>query len=289
MRRPATVGIIKVLGIVLLASRLAACNVPVSAPSGSISIGAPGPHTWIDAPLDQMHIPLAPYEVVFHASDDAAIAQVGLTINDQPAGLPPAAGAGKNLVTMRFMWSPAAPGQYVLRARSQSLDGNWSGEAQVTVWVGDVTPTPTVTPTGTVTVTPTTTPAGDLSVSFLGASTDKFYFGDKACGPVDVMLEAQVSDTQQIRDVLLFFKLRDIDSGKYTDWNGGTDMDAAGNGRFRLVLESKSILDIAARENYLIYQFVGTGATNQSVARSPVYSDITLSGCGRFIIVPPPG
>jgi hypothetical protein len=280
----------KALHVLPLVIALTACNLQLSKPVIPVLLPGDVPQTWLDAPLDQMHLRLAPYEVVFHGSDDSAIAAVELRINDQPVAIPPLSSVGKKLVTAKYLWSPSVPGQYVLKARSLNSAGRWSAEAQVTVWVGDLT-----TATPTLTTTPTasaTTPAPPVAAGFslLSASTDHFYYGASTCGPTSVRLEVQVSDAQQIHDVLLFFKLRNKNSGNYTDWSDGTDMQAEGNGKYTISLVGNSIAASASGNDWLIYQFVGTGAENKPAGRSQVYSDISFSICGRGIFgVPPPG
>ncbi len=275
----------RIVPIVLLIAGLAACNMPRSAPLAPLALTGNGPQTWIDAPLDQMRLPLAAYEVVFHGTDDAAVTSLELRINDQLVTVPSPEGGAQKLVTARYMWSPAEPGQYVLRARSMNSGGAWSPEAMVTVWIGDViTPsfTPTFTPTATITPT-VVTPAGPLSIQFLGASTDRFYYGDASCGPTDVAFQVRVSDPAQIPGVTLFFKLRAKDSGEYTDWNSNYDLRPRGDGTLGIVLSSRGVDGIREAENWLIYQFVGTGPDHKPIARSQVYGDITLSRCGTIL------
>jgi hypothetical protein len=284
----------------LLAFLLSSCTLPSqSGPAAASSIYS-GLRAWVDAPLDGtvLYAP-AHYDVVCHGTDPGGVAAVEFSANDQVLSTQSNPSRGSALMNASTLWQTDAAGEYILRCRTQAGSGEWSGydSARVTVLGATpgtpitvtVTPTLTSTPTSspTPTFTPTAVPLGDLTVSVLSPSTNQFYFGEKVCGPVEVTLQAQVSDPVQVHNVLLFFKLRDMDTGRYTEWNGGTQMRSQGNGKFSLTLESKSITDIGARENYLIYQFVATGPTNQPVARSLVYSDIVLSGCGRFIIVPP--
>lgn len=283
---------------------LAACTLQQS--------GSGSPQAWIDAPLDGSVLPLAPYEIIVHGAAPASPSAMELTINGQAVDIE-SNSSGSGLKVARYKWTPMAPGRYEISVRTLDTAQHWSDpHTHIVTVVGDIiTPTPvitvtvspTVTPVITVTVSPTVTltptltptltatptavPAGELTISFLGASTDKFYFNDKSCGPVAVTLEVQVSDPQRVRDMFVFYKLRDMDTGHYTDWNDGTSMRSQGSGKFSLTLQSKSISPIEGRENYLIYQFVASGANNQPVARTPVYSDIVLSGCGRFIISPP--
>jgi hypothetical protein len=265
--------------------------------------GSGSPQAWIDAPLDGSVLPLAPYEIIVHGAAPAAPAGMEITINGQAVNVAPNS-SGSRLQVARYTWSPTAPGRYVIAVRTLDSSQQWSSpHTHVVTVAGEiitVTPGITVTPviTVTVSVTPTITPtitatpvtpppAGPASINFLGASTDQFYWGTRSCGPTEVSLQVQVSDPAQIRGVLLFVKLRNKDTGAYTDWNEGTQMRAAGNGKFTLAFQSASLPQPSGNQNWLIYQFVGTGADNQSVTRTQVYSDITLTMCGRGIIPVP--
>src|SRR5512142_564722 len=278
---------LRTLPVILMLATVAACNMPRNAPLVPLALNG-GPQTWVDAPLDQMRLPLAPYEVVFHGTDEAGVTGLELRINDQLVAVPPPEGGSQKLITARYAWSPAEPGQYVLRARSTNAGGSWSPEAVVTVWVGDIV-TPSFTPTFTLTptITPTVaTPTGPLSLQFLGASTDRFYYGDGSCGPTSVAFKVQVSDPARILGVTLFFKLRSKDTDAYTEWNSNYDLKPQGNGALGIELQAGAVAGIKSAENWLIYQFVGTGADHKPNSRSQVYGDITLSRCGSGLIQP---
>jgi hypothetical protein len=103
---------------------------------------------------------------------------------------------------------------------------------------------------------------------------------------MSVTLEAQASDSLQVPHMVLFFKLWDKDTEKYTEWQSA-DMQSAGNGKFTFTLKGSALSGMTGRENWLIYQFIGTGADNKPGPRTQVYGDITLSVCGRYVVVPP--
>jgi len=48
---------------------------------GPQASSAGGPQAWIDAPLEGMQLPLAPYEIVAHADDPSGIAQFEFNVN----------------------------------------------------------------------------------------------------------------------------------------------------------------------------------------------------------------
>ncbi len=267
---------------------LAACNVPIAQEDTT--------QAWIDAPLDGSNLPLAPYEIIFHATARGNPTAVELSINEQPISLS-SVDLGRPLVTVRYAWDPKEPGRYTITARAQDSSGRWSSPHTHVVTIGGAVITVTISPTITttpITITPSFTPSvtpmppAQAAVTFIGASTDHFYTGDKSCGPMVVSLEAQVSDPQQMPHMVLFFRARDSESGKYSEWNN-VDMRSEGGGKFGLSLQGSTIADLPGQDNWLIYQFIGTGADNQPVARTQVYGDIVLSICGRFIPPPPVG
>jgi hypothetical protein len=121
---------------------LTGCNLP--------SISAP--QAWIDAPLDGSSLPLAPYEIVFHAYAAGNPAAVELSINGQAVAL--TAILDQPLVTVRYPWDPEHPGRYVITARTQDSEGEWSDEhTHIVEVIGE----PTISPTPLVTVSPTAT------------------------------------------------------------------------------------------------------------------------------------
>lgn len=270
--------------IVLLVacSLLAACNVPLAQTDTT--------QAWIDAPLDGSTLPLAPYEIIFHAGAAGNPAAVELSINGQPVTLDSTILA-QPLVTIRYPWNPQEPGQYTITARTEDAAGKWSAVDTHVVTIGGptvtVTPIITVSVSPTITLTPTLTPtpsaavaAGPLSVTFVGASTNQFYFGGASCGPTSVTLQVQVSDPAQVAGVTLFYKLRVKPNGAYTDWNSDIDLRAQGSGKFALALDSRALSGIPADDNWFIYQFIGTSAGGKPNARTQVYGDISLTRCG---------
>jgi SH3-like domain-containing protein len=116
------------------------------------------PQAWIDAPLDGMQLPLAPYEIVAHAEDPSGIAQFEFNVNGNVIAT--TAGSAGSLSTVRQMWNPAAPGDYVISVRAMNTSGTWGGEAVVHVNIYDAqfkTPVP-LTATAPALSTPTLTP-----------------------------------------------------------------------------------------------------------------------------------
>jgi hypothetical protein len=143
---------ILIISLIVTALLLNACNMP-GAPAGQI-----GPQAWVDAPLPASTVPLAPLDVVSHASDSGGIAQFELSIDGAVLRTDPSPDTTSSLVTIHQAWQPPGPGTYVIGVRGMNNGGTWSGPISVTVIVmggpnaGPV-PVDTVTP-----VTPNITP-----------------------------------------------------------------------------------------------------------------------------------
>lgn len=148
------------IGVLVLV--VAGCNRP-AADGGPDGMG--GLQTWIDAPLHDSTLLLAPVEIVLHAADPGGVAMVELSINGEVLSRRPPDDTSAALVTHRIAWEPAAPGEYDLTARAQNSAGAWSAVAtsHVTV-VGpealtEVEPILVITPTPTAADLPAPTPA----------------------------------------------------------------------------------------------------------------------------------
>ena len=251
---------------------LSGCNLPRTLGGAA--------QAWIDAPLDGMRLPLAPYTLVCHASDPLGVRQMEVSINGQVLAMLANPDPSQGLVHMTQEWDPQQAGRYVIRVRAQNTAEAWTDPDSVTVEIEAITPTPSMTITPTATITPTGMPR-PFTVQKSG---DQFYFGAASCGPNAITLEVQVSDPVQVQDVTLFFHLRDKASGNKTAWNNGLGMQAEGGGKFKVTVQAASIPAYDAfPESLFFYQFAGTNASRAVVQRSDVYSDISLSACGAYI------
>jgi hypothetical protein len=152
-----------------------------------------------------------------------------------------------------------------------------------------VTPTEAPTKSGiillpglTPTFTLTSIPTAGLAFGQPGISTDHFYSGGAGCGPLDLKLQVQVSDPNHVSSVVLFFHLKDKSGGGTTPWNEGVAMEPLGGGVYSYDLVSKTIPAFNSYpEAWLVYQFAATGAGGQVLLRSPAYSNVTLTMCGK--------
>lgn len=279
--------------VLLICLSLYGCSMPLfQADVGQIG----SVQAWIDAPLDGSTIPLAPYEIVLHAYDPASVTQVELKANGSLLATLPNTDMGRLLTTLKYLWSPAAPGNYTLSARAQSSDGLWGSETTVVVTVTGSTATPVIpivdsgTPTLVDTLTPTPSPPPTFTPTTLPVelsftpriSNNQFYYG--TCSPDQVTIQVYVSGGN-ISSVDIFMQLKNQDNGNTTGWDGGSGMSSSGDGWFSRTISARSV---EGAENVssasLLYQFVTTSNSGQIIGRSQVYSDITLTACSA----PPP-
>ncbi len=116
--------------LILMLGILGACNPDTEAGTSNARLAA-----WIDAPLNESVIPLTPYEIVAHASDPAEITALEIHVNGdlQFSFINPS--PDDLLVTIQQEWTPPAPGEYEIKARSQNKSGSWSQFAVVHVKV----------------------------------------------------------------------------------------------------------------------------------------------------------
>ena len=262
---------------------LSGCNLPQGQAGAA--------QAWIDAPLDGMILPLAPYTIVFHASAPLGVTQMEVSLNGQVLADLPNPDPAQGLVSLSQPWQPAQPGSYVIAVRAQDQAGNWTTPDSVTVVVQPATPTPTPTPTASATISPTPTSLPTATpgpvFSALRVSTNVFY---RITPPVpgkisppdtrlhSVTFTVKVDDPAGIRIAELYFCLKDPQSGSTTPWHNAA-MSDQGNGIYSYTLNSQdpALTPSAPKTMTLEYQFIVTHP-DLSLVRGPVFADITLQG-----------
>jgi hypothetical protein len=134
-----------VLGMILSIFSLTACNQP-----------AESPQTWLDRPLDNSTIPLAPFIIQAHASDSNGVVSFEFYVDDTL--LSSVGGNGNRLSEAFFEWTPPEPGIYTVKARAINVGSSAGGYATSRITVdGEITQ---YIPTPTSTFTTTTVPEG---------------------------------------------------------------------------------------------------------------------------------
>lgn len=124
---------------------------PACTPELLAALGGGG--SWIDKPLTNSQIPMAPYEVVSHASSPDGIAAFELSVDGQQVAMNDVGDVqfGNPLAYISQIWTPDMPGMYELSVRAMDMNGEFGPSAVVIVEVVDeqltqAEPTATGTP-----------------------------------------------------------------------------------------------------------------------------------------------
>ncbi len=118
-----------------------------------------GARVWIDAPRNHSTLPVAPFQVIAHASDASGVRQMEFLANGNLLGAMNCENSAPTLATCRINWNPTQPGNYRLEARATTGSGAVSVSAPVFVSIGQTlsSPAPGADPTraSAPTLTPT--------------------------------------------------------------------------------------------------------------------------------------
>jgi hypothetical protein len=281
---------------------IAACDKPAP-----VRPTPPFNHTWIDAPLHGSTLPLGMHTIAYHAAGDPGIESFEVRVDGVliDTAAPLSTGSGGSQYGTLFYgenpWTPNAPGTYLISVRSKSSGGPFGSPAQSQVTVesdlqlqastppalvtatqlGDlqlefITPTTTPTAASTVTPTPVQLSSGLPDPDF---SSDKFYFRGDSCGPKEVVIQVEVDDPA-VFSVVLFFRLKDSESGETTAW-ADVPMNAMGGGLYSRTLQSETDIPGFAMflKATLQMQIVATAAGGVEIGRTDVLSAVTLEAC----------
>jgi hypothetical protein len=118
------------LSTTVLALLVSACG--ASGPSIS-----PGLISWIDAPLNDSTLPLAPYQIVAHGSAPDTVEALEISVNGEILSVVNNPDPGDLLFTVKLGWTPPSAGEYLIQARSQNSGGQWSDPALARVVVSE--------------------------------------------------------------------------------------------------------------------------------------------------------
>lgn len=100
------------------------------------SAGAPGPRTWIDAPLNGSTLPLEPVVVRSHAGSEGGTRSAVLYVNGSQVSTDNVADPSAKLVEISQVWVPAAAGDYDVYVVAIDSAGNEGRSNSVRVHIG---------------------------------------------------------------------------------------------------------------------------------------------------------
>jgi len=269
--------------------------------------------TWIDAPLHGSTIPLDLYSIVYHGASDSGIdmfqVRIDGTVLDESG--PKSTGSGGSQYGALFMgesdWLPWAPGTFMISVRAMSgssfgpyayaevtVDDNFELMLSTPPAILTLTPTkglpiltpptipaPSPSPTSTATFTPTPVQVSE-GVQDPNFSSDTFYYRG-SCSPKELTIEVSVQDPS-VYSVVLFHRLKDINSGETTGWTN-VPMTPMGGGYFKRTLQSESDIPGFNRflRSYLQVQIVATKQNGSEIGRTGVLSEVVLETCAASI------
>lgn len=283
--------------VVVRAWILALCLLAAGCTSTASSSGSNGPQSWIDAPLNATTIPLAPVRVVWHAAAAEGVSSVEFAVNGTPVEVVPADGG--SFTMGERTWLPAAAGNYVISIRAQDQGGAWSPPATSLVTVvaeapppsrpsPTAAPTPRAAPTRAATLTPTSEPtataATAASIERIRISTARVaYEGGGGCAPTEVNLIVRAVHPDGIRAVVVFYRLRNAASGEATEYFSRA-MQPQGNDLYSLTVNpaTEIISQVGfpgSGDGWLQHQAVIQTVQGDTSVRTPLLSDITVTGC----------
>lgn len=249
---------------------------------------APQSQTWIDKPLQNMTLPVAPYTIGFHAASLNGITDFEVSVNGVvEANVPPQmtgpGGNGTTLFYAEHVWTPPGPGSYQIQVRAMNGYSVYGPPAQVDVTVVAqayllLTEATDEEPTATPTPEPEQPDSGFGEPQY---SDSEIYYRGTSCGPKQLTVEIMIADPD-VYSVVIFYRLRDQASEDTTDWTSAA-MSPQGDGYFRFSLSVEG--DVPGFANFvqafLQMQFVATDQGGEEIARTDVFSDVAVEVCGR--------
>lgn len=113
---------LNILTLLVIASLiLSACG-----PGSGVATGADGTIIWLDQPMTNYMLPMAPFTLIAHAGlPHGGISQVDFQVNGVSVGVVPTDTSSEFLRT-EIAWNPSAPGEYHIRAVATSPGGETS-------------------------------------------------------------------------------------------------------------------------------------------------------------------
>jgi hypothetical protein len=289
--------------IVCLIFMVAACDKKTTTPGSEVRL-----QSWIDAPLDGMQLPLAPYLIVFHVTDSNAVTSGELTINGSVVADIPNPDGDTNYAALTYNWQPIDYGIYTIAIRAKGVAGDWGDFSQVVVEIlkPKVTfkpmdiKTPTYTPTATFTLTPTVTSTltptptltatrrpGPDKIKFLNPhpNTSQIYFRGSGCGRKEVDFYVTIPTSANASQVTVYYRLMDRnDSNHSTSWFSKLMYHPTGSTEewLQSVNPETEISGTATFPQANIqYYFTALNALSSTAVTSDKYENIRLDICNH--------
>ncbi len=282
---------IQIAFIVLLALLLVSCGgvtIDFGGGSASAQSAATPVEVGIDSPANGASMPMGPVNIAYHASSTDGIAAVELSVDGQVVSSIASPGSNQQVVALQYTWQPTASGSHTIRVRAQSTKEAWSDYASTVVTIeGKPEPQqpqqpetpPETKPELTKTPEATATPEG-ITLSNIEHDKNKFFYGSNACGSHEITISVDVTNPEDIFQVVLFTRFVDRESSALTKWDSGHAMSKKDKDTYSVTLTSKKITNYNAYEFAVMrYQIVVEDKDGDRSVRSDVKDDILLEVC----------
>jgi uncharacterized protein YceK len=276
--------------VLFMASLLAGCGgVTISLGGNQDSTSQTYPlKAIIDSPISGSNLAMGAVDIVYHASAQDGVAAVELSVDGQVVSNLATPDSKQPLVSLKYTWQPTVSGTHILRVRTQSSKGEWSGYAETMVTLqGESQQTqqpqqPQVPKQGespTDTPGPTDTPEG-VQITDIQKSVNKFFFGANSCGPVKMILDIKVSQPKDVFQVVVFNRLWDREGGGSAGFDSGYAMKSLGDGDYTFTYTELNVRNPRGYElTEFHYQFVVMGKNGVKLFKSEVFKDILFDRC----------
>jgi hypothetical protein len=231
----------------------------------------------IDSPVDGIISAMGPVEIVYHATAEEGVAAVELSVDGQVLSNVTSPDSKQQLTTLTYTWQPSVGGAHVIRVRAQSSTGEWSDYGMTTVTIEGQAAT--AEPTATTEPTVTATPEG-VKILEVTRTNSKFYFGNNTCGPVKNTFNVKISQPENTKQVLIFYRLWDKEGGGESKWDGGHAMKPLGDGNYSFTFTETIIANPFGFEFTVFhYQVAVIGKQNERLDWLDFPSDVVYEIC----------
>jgi hypothetical protein len=283
---------------------LSACNLPSQAVAAAV-----GPTAWIDTPLNQSALPLAPVRIVAHGYDAGGVTKFEVSVNGSVVNILPPMDVNGKLYMTQENWNPPGNGNFNLSVRAQNASGAWGAPVSVLITIGNSTSTPTPTatlPTGTPSPTPssiasasasptlTTTVTSTLRPLFTktavptsnalifepSLSSNNVKYG--TCGTSDFeVVTVKVTGPQQVAAVYLYAEFHPKGGGNVINlFNKVMDAQGTGTGKFNISISIGGLLQATGlTAGEIHYWFVAYDNAQNQTGKSQTYKDLKTTLC----------
>ena len=270
---PPSQKLLRIVNMILLCILLTAC---AGSPT-AIAATDEAVRVWIDLPLNDSQLAVAPVQIIVHASGSQAITDLEYRVDDAVIAQVVTSSGANDLLVDEQLWEAISAGSHLIHVRARDSSGSWSEAAEAHIYLGE--PTPITPPDETPSEPePTITPVMETSILPPTFTPAVFNFLGSSCRQQSADIRVATEPAGSVYSVVVFLRFSDPDLDYDTGWDTGHSMTPEGNGVFRYTVTSEGFTRFADRINLQVRtQFIATDEQGIELARSPVYTDLLLT------------